>query len=95
MPNVPPHASPQPTESEAIVAAIREPKDPGTPLVAPVPLPVDVAADLPVGKLTPAPPAPKHPFGSRPGQTERRHPTTEPRAPLEERRKDDHVGGED
>lgn len=40
--------APQPTESEAIVAADREPQSPDAPLTAPVPLPVEVAADLPV-----------------------------------------------
>ena len=47
---------PQPTESEAIVAAEREPRSPGTPLAPPSPLPVDVAADLPLpGGRRPAP----------------------------------------
>jgi hypothetical protein len=40
---------PQPTESEAIVAAERAPSTPDAPLAAPVPLPVDKAADLPPG----------------------------------------------
>jgi hypothetical protein len=35
---------PQPTESEAIVAAEREAQTPHTPLVPPVPYPVDKAA---------------------------------------------------
>ena len=35
---------PQPTESEAIVAALRAPQTPLTPLVPPVPLPVELAA---------------------------------------------------
>jgi hypothetical protein len=40
---------PQPTESEAIVAAEREPSTPAALLVPPMPLPVDKAADLPPG----------------------------------------------
>jgi|GEM_PF-5617391 hypothetical protein len=35
------------------------------------------------------------PFGSREDQTERRHPGAEIQPSLEERRKTDHVGGED
>jgi hypothetical protein len=38
---------PQPTESEAIVAAQRAPQTPKTRLLPPVPLPVDEAAALP------------------------------------------------
>jgi hypothetical protein len=45
-------AVPQPTESEAIVAASREVEAPGTPLLPPVPLPVDVAAALPMRSPT-------------------------------------------
>jgi hypothetical protein len=41
---------PQPTESEAIVAALREPQTPTTPLMPPSPLPVDLAADTPPAK---------------------------------------------
>ena len=43
---------PKPTESEAIVAAERDKKSPGTPLVPPVPLPVDEAGsdDPPLGR---------------------------------------------
>jgi hypothetical protein len=44
---------PQPTESEAIVAAQRDPQHPGTRLVPPVPLPVDQAAGLPPLKAAP------------------------------------------
>jgi hypothetical protein len=47
MPEPPLHPVPQPTESEAIIAAQRAPANPGTPLVDAVPLPVDVAAALP------------------------------------------------
>jgi len=39
--------SPQPTESEAIVAALQQPDSSGAALAPPVPLPVDVAGDLP------------------------------------------------
>jgi hypothetical protein len=40
---------PQPTLSEAIVAAEREPSTPASLLVPPMPLPVDKAAALPSG----------------------------------------------
>ena len=40
---------PQPTESEAIVAAERVPETQKSLLVPPVPLPVDLAANLPPG----------------------------------------------
>jgi len=40
---------PQPTESEAIVAAEREASTPDALLVPPMPLPVDMAAALPPG----------------------------------------------
>jgi hypothetical protein len=43
---------PQHTESEAIVAALRDADAPGTDLPAPVPLPVDVAAGLPLPGTT-------------------------------------------
>lgn len=39
---------PQPTESEAIVAAIREAGFPDAILHPPVPLPVDIAGNLPI-----------------------------------------------
>lgn len=48
-----PKPVPQPTESEAIVAAQRAVLSPGTPLVPPVPLPVEVAAALPPDKKSP------------------------------------------
>jgi hypothetical protein len=46
---------PQPTESEAIVAALRQPQTPQSPLEPPKPLPVDVAASLPSGDDEPRP----------------------------------------
>ncbi|HTB21437.1 MAG TPA: hypothetical protein VK914_01890 [bacterium] len=97
MPSPDPHPLPQPTESEAIVAAQREVLDPGTRLVAAVPLPVDIAAALPTdGAKAPGPPAsPSAHFGGRNGQTERRLPDTAAKSPLETRRKEDGVGGED
>lgn len=85
------HPSPQPTESEAIVAAQRAQDPPATPLANPVPLPVEVAAALPVDQATPAPATP---FGSRENQEERRTPSGNAAKPLEQRRKDDAVGGE-
>lgn len=93
--NLPSHPQPEPTESEAIVAALRAPADPGTPLVAAVPLPVDVAGDLPLPTAQAKPIAPGKVYGNREGQVERRHPDPDAKPPLVERRKDDHAGGED
>jgi hypothetical protein len=87
MPSDPPQPPPQPTESEAIVAASRDAEFPGTPLADPVPLPVEVAASLPATSSVP--------FGSRDSQEERREPGVERPPSLLVRRKDDRVGGED
>jgi hypothetical protein len=88
---------PQPTESEAIVAAQRESTGPETPLVSAVPLPVDLAAALPPDGTKTAGPAPSQPshFGGSVDQVERRLPESAGKAQLEVRRKDDGVGGED
>ena len=50
---------PQPTESEAIVAAQRAGLTPLVPLAAPVPLPVDQAANESPPLEPPKPPLPK------------------------------------
>jgi hypothetical protein len=44
---------PQPTESEAIVAALRSPQNPKASQAPPVALPVDVAGNSPVPKAKP------------------------------------------